>query len=531
MSLQETRLSNEQLSPPDNWYRNAVEVAELGTFEWNMLTDNFGYTKQMAACFGLTGKENISRIEFTNAVIPEDHWVREEAHNIAFKTGKLAYDARVAWPDKSIHWLRFNGQVFFDEQHKPIRMLGTALDITEQRREESRQKQEIEEGTRFITRLNQELHKSEEKFLRMIEEVQDYAILLLDIDGTILNWNRGAEKIKGYHESEIIGKNFRIFYSRDDQEQKLPEKLINLAKSEGRAMHEGYRIRKDGSRFWGSIVITALHNKAGEVISFSKVTRDLSDKKLAEDKLKRYTEELEIRNKELEQFAYVASHDLQEPLRKIQVFTGLLKKNLDDPEQAEKFFEKITNAAQRMSDLIESILKYSRVSPSAMEIRPVDLNNILLMVKSDLEFVIEEKHAVIEYSDLPGIDAIESQIHQLFLNLLTNSLKFADKPPVITIQSSILKGEEINAEFPLVAELEYTEIIFKDNGIGFEPEEAAKIFNIFMRLNGQRFAGSGIGLALCKRIVENHHGFIKASGEPGIGATFYIYLPLKANAN
>ena len=206
------------------------------------------------------------------------------------------------------------------------------------------------------------LKMSEERYHKMVAEVQDYAIILLDANGVIENWNTGAEFIKGYNSEEIVGRRFDIFYTAEDRENGLPDKLLNQARETGKATQEGWRVRKDGTRFWGMIVITALHNKENDVIGFSKVTRDLTQKKIAEDKLASYTRELEIQNSELEQFAYVASHDLQEPLRKIQTFSELIRENFHDEEFVTKYIGKLDFSAKRMSELIKSLLNYSRLT-------------------------------------------------------------------------------------------------------------------------------------------------------------------------
>jgi len=159
----------------------------------------------------------------------------------------------------------------------------------------------------------------------MVEEVEDYAILMLDSQGIIRNWNKGARKIKGYTEAEIVGNHFRVFYTKEDRDAGLPEKLIDEATRMGRAVHEGWRVRKDGTTFWGSIVITALHDRGDRVIGFSKVTRDLTARKVAEDKLVRYARQLETQNMELHQFAYAAAHDMKEPLRKVQFYYSAIK--------------------------------------------------------------------------------------------------------------------------------------------------------------------------------------------------------------
>ncbi|WP_276372339.1 PAS domain S-box protein [Chryseolinea sp. H1M3-3] len=389
--------------------------------------------------------------------------------------------------------------------------------------------EEDEARLKILIEQNEELKKSEDRYVRMTEEILDYAIILLDKDGSILNWNRGAEKIKGYSESEIIGKNFSIFYLDEDRQNGLPVELISRAKQEGRAMHEGWRKRKDGSKFWGSIVITALHDEKNNVIGFTKVTRDLTERKIAEDKMRQHALELEVKNKQLEQFAYIASHDLQEPLRKIQTFVQVLEMKLNDPEARKKYFERINSSAKRMSALIQSVLNYSRISQHGELFTTIDLNAILENAISDYELVISEKDAIIQRDNLPTIKGIPLQMSQLFSNLLSNSLKFSKGQPVVKISSSQVTGKEIVRLFPSVDTAQpYVKIVFADNGIGFDQRYADKIFTIFQRLHSRdEYAGTGIGLALCKRIVDNHFGYIAAKGEAGKGSTFTIYLPLE----
>jgi PAS domain S-box-containing protein len=372
------------------------------------------------------------------------------------------------------------------------------------------------------------LRQSEERYHQMISEVQDYAIILLSADGIIENWNIGAQKIKGYKSEEIVGKHFTIFYTAADLERKLPEKLLTIAIKEGRAMHEGWRVRKDGSQFWGTIVITALHDKDQTIIGFSKVTRDLTEQKLAEDKLHSYMRELELQNSELEQFAYVASHDLQEPLRKIQTFSELIQKNYNDKEFVERYFEKLSSSAKRMAKLVTSLLNYSRLSRNKSSTTIINLNTLVEETKQDFELLIHEKNADIIVEDLPSIAGDYTQLGQLFSNLISNSLKFSDKDPKIWIRSKLISKDEIieTDTFPLLYP-NYLKISFTDNGIGFEQQYDKVIFSLFQRLHGkQEYAGTGIGLSLCKKIVENHNGYITATGELGKGAEFNIYLPV-----
>jgi PAS domain S-box-containing protein len=361
---------------------------------------------------------------------------------------------------------------------------------------------------------------------KMMEEVQDYAIILLNKEGTIINWNQGAEKIKGYTEAEIIGKNFRIFYQQEDRNNKLPEKLIEEATINGRAVNEGWRIRKNGSRFWGSITITALHDDQDHIIGFVKVSRDLSERKLAEDMMRQYAADLEDRNRDLEQFAYIASHDLQEPMRKIQTFIQLIDKSFADPETTNKYLDKINSSAKRMASLINAILNYSRLSNYEEKYVNVDLNEVLKLVKTDFELLLKEKGAVIKSDKLPVIKCISLQINQLFLNLISNSLKFSSRSPEIQVSSRLLSPGEMSLVCGSNQKNSYHELIFEDHGIGFDQQYGDQIFTMFRRLHSnQDYPGSGIGLALCKKIAENHHGFIRACSEPGKGASFRVYLP------
>ena len=377
-----------------------------------------------------------------------------------------------------------------------------------------------------LQRSNEELRKSEERYHKMIAEVQDYAIILLDVNGNIHNWNMGAQKIKGYSAAEIIGKNFQIFYGEEDRQSQLPQRLLSEATKTGRAIHEGWRVRKDGSKFWGSIVITALHDEDANVIGFSKVTRDLTEKKITEDKLKEYVQELQHRNEELDRFAFATSHDLQEPLRKVQTFADLIEQNPGDPAAVTRHIQKIISSSERMLSLIRSVLEYSRVSKKVMAKVDTDLKEILSGVLSDFEVMIQEKQAVVKFDSLPVIKAIPAQITQLFSNLLGNALKFSTDTPEINICVNKISSDQVTYWPDLLVHGDYWEVVFSDNGIGFEPEYAEHIFSLFKRLHPKhQYGGSGIGLALSKRIMDNHNGFIHAVGTPGQGATFYMYFP------
>ena len=247
----------------------------------------------------------------------------------------------------------------------------------------------------------------------------------------------------------------------------------------------------------------------GAVSMLVDVTQHKQDEMLAQ--------KLKASNEQLEQFAYAASHDLQEPLRKIQTFVNLLmeQKNGQVDPTVEKYLQKITDASGRMSQLIEALLNYTRYTKAGEEHRPTDLNEVVQGVQSDLELLLQQKGAVLHCDPLPVIRAVPAQMERVIYNLVNNAVKFAREgvAPEIRIEAS---------QTPT-----HVQLRISDNGIGFEQRFAEKIFGMFERLNDKfSYPGTGIGLSLCKKVVENHKGTIWAESEPGQGATFYIQLPV-----
>jgi len=236
-------------------------------------------------------------------------------------------------------------------------------------------------------------------------------------------------------------------------------------------------------------------------------------------------EELELRNHELQQFSWVVSHDLKEPLRKIQIFTKMLKEFLDD-EKALNYADRAIGSAERMAALISDLLHYSRLSSDAIP-EKTDLNFLVQEVLSDLEYIAEEKNAVIEIENLPVIKGVPSQLRQVFQNLISNSLKFSKEnvPPLIEIKSEVVAEKEFNSEVSPTGK--FCRITVQDNGIGFDESYVHKIFIIFQSLNDRNaYEGTGIGLAIAKKIIEKHNGLITATSQIGIGSKFIILLPL-----
>jgi PAS domain S-box-containing protein len=302
--------------------------------------------------------------------------------------------------------------------------------------------------------------------------------------------------------------------------------IINKLTGQVRIIHANAQVlyHKDG-------IPECLSGTAQDVTKERELQEELKFKvKERTEELHAANAELEINNQELKQFAYIASHDLQEPVRKISIFTEMLKNSLkNNPEKADNYIEKIIGSTRRMENLIKDVLGFSQLSSVSKNFEPVNLNIVLRDILVEFDLMIEQKNAVIKVDELPVIQAIPLQMSQLFNNLISNALKYSRTEvfPCIIISSEILSENSRQAIAPDLTDGEYVKITITDNGIGFNQNHAEKIFNIFQRLHGKdEFAGTGIGLAMCRKILQNHNGKITANSMEGIGTSFIIIIPV-----
>jgi PAS domain S-box-containing protein len=363
--------------------------------------------------------------------------------------------------------------------------------------------------------LSHRIPDQQYEFVQMVSGVQDYGIFLLDPTGHVTSWNAGAGRIKGYDAEEIIGQHFSRFYPPEAVAKGWPDYELRVANEQGRFEDEGWRVRKDGTHFWANVIITAWRSRSGELQGYLKITRDMTARKEAEDQMVELARRLQRSNSELEQFASVAAHDLQEPLRKIQAFSERLQsraQTLDD--QSRDYLHRIVRSVGRMRDLINDLLTFSRVATKARPFEPVSLDETARAVVSDLEGRIQQTGGRVELQQLPSVEADPMQMRQLLTNLIANALKFRrpEEPPVVRVDA-----DEDASQVTLTV---------SDNGIGFEEIYRDRIFQVFQRLHGrQEYEGTGMGLAICRKIVERHGGTITAQSEPGKGSTFVVTLP------
>lgn len=414
-------------------------------------------------------------------------------------------------------WFHTYGTVFDrNSEGKVEHVLNISLDITEQVK-----------ATEKI--------KEQEHFIQQIADASPTILYLFDIEKQSFAYiNREVFFVLGYSPEEIIDQKDTVtsaLYHHEDFEllpgrsegHKIFQRADSMIQYECRIKH------KDGGWRWFLVrEIVFKVDQNGKIIQILGAALDITRRKEMEKTILQNTLQLEQSNASLEEFAYVASHDLKEPLRKISTFGDRLIALQSDAVSPEGkiYLEKIIDAAQRMQNMISDLLSISMISGNTA-FEHFSLQRTLEEALQTLEFKIEQQNAIIRYDPLPDTNIIPSQFRQLFQNLLSNSLKFV-KPgvqPVITITCSVTEAEETK-KYGLTDSEKYYRITITDNGIGFENEFAGKIFAIFQRLHGRsEYEGSGIGLAICKKIVEHHGGVIYASGIPGEGATFVIILP------
>lgn len=372
-----------------------------------------------------------------------------------------------------------------------------------------------------ITRDLTERRAAEQRYRLLVDSVRDYSIFSLDANGYVTSWNSGAQRIKGYRAEEIIGQHFSKFYTSEDVAAGMPQRVLKVAQETGHYEGESWRVKKDGCRFWCSIVVTPIRDEDGDLVGFSKVTRDITDRKKLMDELQRRADELEVQiaerertNAELEAFSYSVSHDLRAPLRAIEGFANALQEDYAgklDPA-GDEFLQQIMKASTRMNRMVRDLLEYGRLGR-------VELAKGSISLVSLVEGLIRENFAG-EYVRVSGERSLEALGHeptmsQMILNLISNGIKFR-KPNV---------PPEVQVEIARAAN-DMLRISVADNGIGIQPQHLARLFKVFERLHGvEEYPGTGIGLAIVKRGAERMGGRCGVESQLGRGSTFWVELP------
>jgi PAS domain S-box-containing protein len=367
--------------------------------------------------------------------------------------------------------------------------------------------------------------RSAELYRSMVDTVENYAIYMLDSEGRVETWNSGAERIEGYRAEEIIGRHFSIFFPPEEKD--LPTKELERATTTGRSQTEAWAVRKDGSRFWSNWTLTPVRDQQGQLKGFVKIAHDMTQRKNAEEEIRKLTAELEMRvsrrtaqleasNHELEAFSYSVSHDLRAPLRHISAYVELLKENIggDVLEDSQLYLDKIATSAGKMGQLIDDLLTFSRMARTEMRFTSISLFKLVQEARSEFHEEIKGRDIDWIIGDLPEIKGDPVMLRQVFINLISNALKYTHTRQRAQIEIGSTSDERQVTCF------------VRDNGAGFDMHFSQKLFGVFQRLHSDKeFPGTGIGLAIVRRVIHRHGGEVWAEGAIGSGATFYFSLP------
>lgn len=516
---------------------NAESVFMYGSWEWTLGTDYVIWSNGLFDIFGYDATEypdsKMAYGVYNQHIVAEDKQRVALISQDAVANKKLFYEFEHEIIDEKGNrkLLAVKGRCYLDEEGNVDRVLGTSEDITKLKELKNTLKYKVEE----LKKAHEELEKAKDLF-KEAEALANYGSFDWDVEKDIILWSDGLKRLfAGNNISKLptILK-YSFFESRihKDDTDRINEIVQESIKTKKPYSFEHRLINLDEVEKTVHTQGWVTTNENNELLRFIGNTVDITEMKVYEKDLKYKIEELNRSNQDLEQFAYIASHDLQEPLRKIMAFGDRLSTKYGEElgSDGQFYLSRMLDAASRMKILMENLLSYSRVSTKTEPFELVDLGLTVEGILSDLEMKIQDVDAQITMMKMPTLNALPTQMQQLFQNLITNALKFI-KPnvkPIISIEAYETDFEEVSLMGVPFKHNKYYKIVVSDNGIGFDAEYAEKIFLIFQRLHGRsEFEGTGLGLAICKKIVDNHHGYIIAKSELNKGATFTVYLPIE----
>lgn len=479
----------------------SISAGNIGLWNWNLLNNDLFWSDQMCQLYGLKPNEWTNTIEhFRTMVVPEDlNTIFESAANTSSDKPEASYRFRIIRKDGQTRWIEARSKTLFSPTGEAEKLIGVNIDITDQM-------------------LAAEAIRESELRFRTLAESLPQMIWMTDADGNLLYHSKNWFKYTG----KTVFENLWLQTIHPDDLTTSREAWLKAKEKESSFRYEVRLLNANNEYRWHLSVAEPVKDSEGKIEKWIGAISDITEQKdfttKLEELVKSRTTELQRSNDDLQQFAHVASHDLKEPVRKIQLFVNLLQSEIQHQVTpvTEMYLQKIVKSVTRMNSMIDGVLKYSGIEAIQSGKEPVNLNTVITLVWEDLEIMVKEKNAVLQVEELPVWPLHQILIYQLFYNLIYNSLKFTreGKPPVITIKKNSVQSQKSLS------------LVLSDNGIGFDPAENESIFKTFRRLHSKdQYEGSGLGLALCKKIVERHEGKIRALGRPGLGAEFYIDFP------
>ncbi|WP_247235215.1 PAS domain-containing protein [Telluribacter sp. SYSU D00476] len=534
----ELRLASiQQAKVQDELYKTQIQLhaalaaGKVTTWHWDMVENCLSGSAELASLFGVDAQEAIKGLPleiFIKSIFEEDRDYVTARIQRAIETGE-EYEAeyRVVNSEGQQRWAIARGKVMYDCHQSPIGFTGILIDVTEKKQAE----QEITDKNKELNSLYQEL--------QFVTNTIPQLAWATDPDGTANFFNKVWYEYSGLTYDELKASGWTQLLHPEDYTSTL--RAWQQARATGGIYEVEYRLKRhDGTYRWFLARGIPMKDSQDNIIKWYGTTTDIQDQKMVAEVLESRVEErtrelleanntLRRINAEQEQFTYISHHDLKEPIRKIQLFTDMIKADSSNTLSADsqKRLDRIAVASERMIAALKDVLDFASLNQEEQP-EQVDLNEVIEAVKTDLEPVIAEKQATIQVATLPTIRAVPRQMHQLFYNLVSNALKFSkpDVAPEISITYQRFMPAEVHNHPELDSHREYYKIAIRDNGIGFDQQYQDKIFLMFQRLHSKdAYAGTGIGLALVRKVALKHGGKIWAESREGEGATFKVVLP------
>lgn len=522
MDITESKTAEEKIKKANESLEIAMNASNLGSYELNLITNESNFNATSKKHFGFDLNQPVTIDDIRNSTHPDDlETLRSSMQHALEHKEKFVSEYRIIRKSNEIRWISSSGKGMYDASNVLIKIVGVIEDIT--------QRKEIEEI----------LNLSLEKF-RLLANSMPQFVWTSDAAGNLDYFNLSVFDYSGLSPATIYSEGWLQIVHPDDQKNNIDKWLHSVQTGEDFLCEHRFK-KHTGEYRWQLSRAIPQRNKLGNIQMWVGTSTDIQDQKTMAQylenlvlertkELKNANKELDNMNQELQSFTYISSHDLQEPLRKIQTFVSRIQDS--DGSTLSKdglnYFNKIQLSAHKMKTLINDLLTYSKTSSSEKTFEKANLNLILNEIKVEFTDTLLDKNGTLEISGLPEINANIFQMRQLFINLISNALKFTkhNTAPVINISSTLILGKDIGNTHAHENEL-YHQIIVKDNGIGFDSDYKNKIFEVFQRLHSKtEFEGTGIGLSICNKIALNHNGFITADGIINQGATFKIYLPV-----
>jgi PAS domain S-box-containing protein len=499
----------------------ALDAGELGIVATQWKSNSTASDKRAREIFGFEDDRPLE--DYVNRIHPEDRTLRKQAIDTARETGGFDFEVRLLLDDGSIRWMRSRGLLQKDIEGNITGSFGVVQDITQQKEFALSLHKKVEERTRELEEqkrlLDNILHNSSNG-ISVSKVFRDETGKV--IDALTILANDAAVKYIGLPKDIYLSKKATEIEPAVMTSPYYQACIKTLETGEPFIM----QYYMESTKRWLELTVSKL-----DYDHLIQIFTDVTPIKEVQIDLEQTVESLRQSNLKLEEFTRAASHDLKEPIRKVHFFTERLKDLLADKLNREEklYFERVETAAERMQLLVDDLLDYSHLNHMPLEQSEIDLNDKIRLILSDIELLVREKKATFDIDKLPVVKGYRRQVQQLFQNIITNALKYS-RPgiaPHITITAKDVSRKELIVELPASVTAQRFHLIeVCDNGIGFDQENAERIFNVFTRLHGNKeYPGTGIGLSIAKKVVENHHGFIYAKGEAGKGACFSILLP------